>query len=172
VNRLIEGRGASFLLARHFPNGTLSALEDLAVLTDSCESQCSLPVNSLASNSNLSQELASETVSTNLRKQPLNDLLFEGLITFSEATRFCPRRRKGRKVHASTIYRWAIHGCGGIYLEAVKTPSGLCTSIQAIQRFLNRLTMASKLPRQQPTQPQNDSNHEAVELELQKRFGI
>jgi hypothetical protein len=136
------------------------------------ESHCRVPVNSVASNSNLYPELASKTVSTNLQKQPLNDLLFEGLITLSEAAKFCPRRRQGRKVHSSTIYRWAVHGCSGIYLEAIKTPSGLCTSIQAIQRFLNRLTMASNLPRQQLQQPQNRSNHEAVELELRKRFKI
>jgi len=102
---------------------------------------------------------------------PANGLVFEGLITLTEATRYCPRRR-GRKVHVSTVFRWALRGCRGIRLEVMDTPSGLCTSLPALQRFFERLTVNRNLPRQRPQPPIGDRRHEAVEAELQRRFGI
>lgn|GEM_PF-822358 len=98
-------------------------------------------------------------------------LVCEGLITLTEATRYCPRRR-GRKVHVSTIFRWALRGCRGIRLEVLDTPSGLCTSLPALQRFFDQLTADRNLPRQRPQRSSGDKRHEAVEAELQRRFGI
>ena len=100
------------------------------------------------------------------------DLVSEGLISLSTAARLCPRQRLGRKVHTSTLYRWATTGTRGIQLEVLDTPGGLCTSAPAIQRFFAKLTAARNLPRQQPRQPRGKENHEAVEAELKRRFGI
>jgi len=98
-------------------------------------------------------------------------LVFEGLKTLTEVTRYCPRRR-GKKVHVSTVFRWALRGCRGIRLEVVDTPSGLCTSLPALQRFFDRLTADRNLPHQRPQRSSGDKRHEAVEAELQRRFGI
>jgi hypothetical protein len=99
-------------------------------------------------------------------------ILGEGLITLTQATRYCPRRRPGRKVHTSTVYRWAIQGCRGIHLDVIDTPGGLCTSVPALQRFFDRLTAARNLPRQQPQTCCSDEQHVAIEAELKRRFNI
>ncbi len=68
------------------------------------------------------------------------DLATETVITLTQATNHLPRRRGGKKPHPSTLYRWAKDG-----LETIQVGGTLCTSIQALQRFCERLTV-----RQQP----------------------
>ncbi len=67
----------------------------------------------------------------------------EELKTFGQAARMLPRRRGGRPVHPTTLWRWfrygVVHGGGRVYLEAIKTPSGMATTTEALQRFLSRL---------------------------------
>jgi len=106
------------------------------------------------------------------RNPPGNDLVAEGLITFSKAARLCPCRRRGRNVHTSTLYRWATRGIRGVHLEVLDTPSGLCTSEPAIKRFFAKLTVARNLPSQRPQPPRDEKQHEAIEAELNRRFGI
>jgi hypothetical protein len=104
---------------------------------------------------------------------PSGDLVTEGLITLTEATRYCPRRRKGRKAHFTTVFRWATRGIRGECLEVIDTPSGLCTSRPALLRFFAKLTVARNLPRQRPQPPNSqEQQHEAVEAELKRRFRI
>jgi hypothetical protein len=73
-------------------------------------------------------------------------LLEERLVSFAKAARRTPRRRQGRPVHSSTLWRWHRRGvkCGDgrIFLEAVKLPSGMATSLEALQRFVDRLNEA------------------------------
>jgi hypothetical protein len=38
------------------------------------------------------------------------DVSKDRLITFAEAAGLLPRRRRGRKVHASTLWRWHRYG--------------------------------------------------------------
>lgn len=102
---------------------------------------------------------------------PIN-LLSEELITLNEAARQCPRRRQGKKPHLSTLYRWATRGSRGVVLETLQTPSGLCTSNEALRRFFDQLTVARNLA---PAihQPRLDEHrHAAVERDLKIRFGI
>jgi hypothetical protein len=100
------------------------------------------------------------------------DLATERPISLSQAARYCPRLRPGRKVHSSTLFRWATRGSRGIYLEVLDTPGGLCTSKQAINRFFMRLTAARNLPGRQPQSSLTSEYHEAVEAELARRFKI
>lgn len=113
----------------------------------------------------------SDTEPSNDNVSP-GDLLLEGLITLSQAAKYCPRRREGRKVHTTTLARWARWGIRGIRLEVIGTPSGLCTSLPAVRRFFGRLSAASGLPRQRPEPLASEEQHEAVEAELARRFRI
>lgn len=63
------------------------------------------------------------------------DIASEQVITFAEAAKYCPRRRRGRKPHVSCFYRWSKRG-----LETIKIGGQLCTSVEALQRFFDRLT--------------------------------
>jgi hypothetical protein len=68
------------------------------------------------------------------------DMTKEAVGPFPQAAGWVPRRRRGRKTHVSTLYRWTTSGCRGIVLESLQTPSGRVTSREAIQRFFERLS--------------------------------
>jgi len=74
------------------------------------------------------------------------DATCETLITFAEASRMLPARRGGKRVHLSTWHRWATKGSRGVRLEVVRVGSTLCTSREAVGRFLDRLTKAHPTP--------------------------
>ena len=67
----------------------------------------------------------------------------EQKITLAQAAARLPRRRRGRRTHVSTLYRWTQTGCRGVRLEYVQIGATRCTSIEALQRFFDRLTQAS-----------------------------
>jgi hypothetical protein len=64
----------------------------------------------------------------------------ESILTFQQVADDLPRRRRGRKTHVSTIYRWASTGCRGVVLETIQIGATRCTSREALQRFFERLT--------------------------------
>lgn len=63
------------------------------------------------------------------------DLSSETIVTLTAAPHHLPRRRGGKKVSPSTLYRWAKGG-----LETIRVGGTLCTSVQALQRFCELLT--------------------------------
>ncbi len=69
------------------------------------------------------------------------DTLTESVLTFSQAADELPRRRRGRKTHVSTLYRWATAGCRGVVLETIQIGGSRCTSREALQRFFERLSV-------------------------------
>jgi hypothetical protein len=77
----------------------------------------------------------------------------EALITLQEAAKILPRRRAGRPVHVSCVYRWTQIGVKGIRLESVQVGGCRCTSRAAIQRFFERLTQLSESGRAAPVTP-------------------
>lgn len=68
------------------------------------------------------------------------DIRKEQLIPLRDAPALLPRVRRGRKIHAATIYRWVRHGRRGRQLEALQCGGTLCTSVEALQRFFTALT--------------------------------
>jgi hypothetical protein len=68
------------------------------------------------------------------------DSTTETLISLAEAAKAVPRRRRGRKTHLSTIYRWATIGVRGVVLETLQCGGSRVTSREAMQRFFERLS--------------------------------
>jgi Protein of unknown function (DUF1580) len=68
------------------------------------------------------------------------DSLTEALLSLAHAAENLPRRRRGRKTHVSTLYRWATVGCRGVVLETIQVGATRCTSREALQRFFERLS--------------------------------
>jgi Protein of unknown function (DUF1580) len=64
----------------------------------------------------------------------------ETLLPPAEAAKELPRRRRGRKTHVSTLYRWMTSGCRGVVLESIQVGGTRCTSREALQRFFERLS--------------------------------
>lgn len=93
------------------------------------------------------------------------DLEHEELITLGEATRYVPRR-KGKRVHASSLWRWIRFGHRGILLEAIRTPAQWCTTRQAVQRFFARLADLDR-PAPRKMDPQMEANERLKRLKAQ-----
>src|SRR3954451_18954579 len=68
------------------------------------------------------------------------DSTAETLLSLAQAAEELPRRRRGRKCHVSTLYRWATAGCRGVTLETIQIGATRCTSREALQRFFERLS--------------------------------
>lgn len=64
----------------------------------------------------------------------------ESLLTLAQAAEQLPRRRRGRKTHVSTLYRWTTAGCRGVRLDTIQVGATRCTSREALQRFFERLS--------------------------------
>jgi hypothetical protein len=64
----------------------------------------------------------------------------ETIIRLADAADELPRRRRGRKVDVSCVYRWSTTGCKGVVLETIQVGGTRCTSREALQRFFERLS--------------------------------
>ena len=65
----------------------------------------------------------------------------EGVLTFSEAAAALPRLN-GRRVHTSTLWRWATKGVRGVRLECRRLGGRYVTSLAAVDRFASALAEA------------------------------
>lgn len=80
------------------------------------------------------------------------DIRDEQLVAIAGVPELLPRRRSGRAIHLSTVYRWVQKGVRGVFLEVVHVGGSTYTSMEALQRFTDRLslsdsgTSAPKLP--------------------------
>lgn len=63
------------------------------------------------------------------------DVKREQTIPLSDVPNHLPRRR-GKKVHYSTVYRWVTKGSRGRVLDSVRVGGVRYTSIEALERFL------------------------------------
>lgn len=95
------------------------------------------------------------------------DIASETVVSFSDACRYLPRRRQGRKIHASTLWRWGTRGLRGVRLELLKVGGQTCTSVEALQRFFDGLAASNDETRCD----YKAKNHTSVEKELAD-FGI
>jgi len=94
----------------------------------------------------------------------------EKILTLKRAAESLPRRRRGRKTHLATLYRWTMSGCRGVVLESIQIGATRCTSQEALQRFFERLTEANRvrdgpLPSRSLCQRRRQSEAAAKELE-------
>ena len=79
----------------------------------------------------------------------LND---ETVVSLPEAASRLPRRRAGKRPHRNTLYRWAAVGLNGLKLETIRVGGTLCTSMEALQRFFDRL---AERTRSEPLRPRH-----------------
>jgi hypothetical protein len=73
--------------------------------------------------------------------------LTEPLIPLAQvpAQPFVPRRRGGKRLNVSTVFRWVQQGLAGVRLEAIRFGGTLCTSKGALLEFFRRITPASDM---------------------------
>jgi len=73
------------------------------------------------------------------------DVFNEEVVSFAEAAKRLPKVRNGKKLHLSTLFRWAQAGKVAndgmrVRLETIQVGGTRCTSLEALQRFFDRLT--------------------------------
>lgn len=73
------------------------------------------------------------------------DVFCEEVVSLTQAAKRLPKVRNGKHPHVSTLYRWIIAGKTRrdglvVRLESVKVGGTTCTSIEALQRYFDRLT--------------------------------
>ena len=74
------------------------------------------------------------------------DIATETVLTLAAAARLRPPSRRGRPTHPSTLARWALRGLRGTRLEVIRIGGQMYTSVEAIQRFAERLTAVGEVP--------------------------
>ena len=73
------------------------------------------------------------------------DVFDERVVSFSEATKRLPKSARGKKIHVCALYRWAQGGLKSydgqiVRLETIRVGGTTCTSLEAMQRFFERLS--------------------------------
>jgi hypothetical protein len=79
------------------------------------------------------------------------DLSKEKLISLEDVATLVPGC-KDHRIHRETLRRWHRRGRRGVRLEALVVGNRICTSIEAVQRFLEAVSTrpSSSLPRSLP----------------------
>src|SRR5262245_26472516 len=99
------------------------------------------------------------------------DIETETPISLAQASHRCPPGRGGKKPTLSCLLRWIMQGAAGprgrVKLEAARIGGRWFTSVQALQRFIERCTPATDEPagvQRSPTRRQRESERAAAEL--------
>jgi len=105
------------------------------------------------------------------------DSLSEELVSLTEAARILPKRRRGKRPHTATLYRWTVRGCRGVILESMQCGGTRCTSRQALQRFFDALTALAAgdpaaAPAPTPARPKPRARDVAAAAKLLDQAGI
>jgi hypothetical protein len=96
--------------------------------------------------------------------RPNSLLLTEDLIGLTAASRLPQLRRDGRAPALTTVFRWATKGVRGQKLETINCGGWRCTSREAVNRFLARITAE---PTERPQAAAVASAHRLAEHELE-----
>jgi len=67
------------------------------------------------------------------------DVFAENLIAFPDVPKTLPPNN-GKRLHLSTLYRWAERGRHGVKLETICVGGRRFTSQEALQRFFNEVS--------------------------------
>ena len=88
------------------------------------------------------------------------DIQTEEVVSLTQAAKCkrLPRRRKGKRPHVATLFRWATVGVRGVVLETLQCGGTRCTSVEALQRFFERCT--------DPSAPVSATTNKAREREI------
>jgi hypothetical protein len=74
------------------------------------------------------------------------DLQHEKPLPLRQACEHVPHRRRGRKLHLATLYRWWKDGLRGVHLEVVCLGGTPVTTVEALHRFFKALADAKCPP--------------------------
>lgn len=76
-----------------------------------------------------------------IRAESSIDIASEELISIREVPKRLPKKPGGKHVHISAVYRWMQKGVRGVKLDSVCIGGTRYTSVEALQCFVDRLSM-------------------------------
>ncbi len=76
------------------------------------------------------------------------DIFKDNILSLSGAAKSIPAV-DGKHPNPSTVYRWIADGVGGVKLDSVRIGRRLCTSKEALQKFMDELS-AAPAPKSKP----------------------
>ena len=79
------------------------------------------------------------------------DVCSDELLTLKAVAKMLPSGRAGKRVHFSTVFRWATNGVRGVKLETVKVGHTRYTTREALNAFVEHLSCADATPEPEPT---------------------
>lgn len=94
------------------------------------------------------------------------DLATETVMSLADAAKHLPKRRQGKKPHASTLLRWSRTGVRGVRLEVLRVGNTICTSLEALQRFCERCSVDDGTAPSTRTTSRRKRDHENATSEL------
>jgi hypothetical protein len=94
------------------------------------------------------------------------DIRSEEIFSLTAATRLpCFRnRRAGKPINVSTLWRWATVGVRGIKLDTIMAGGSRSTSLEAIERFFQALTLRADT-RENPVVPPRHSSQRRKQIQ-------
>jgi hypothetical protein len=66
------------------------------------------------------------------------------LIPLRELAARLPRRRKNKKTHVATLYRWTDHGCRGRKLRYIQCGATRCSTLAWVHEFFDALAAPTR----------------------------
>lgn len=86
-----------------------------------------------------------------MRKDPTNAECTEAISLREQVVALCDLSqhlppRDGKRVHISTVYRWADRGINGVRLSTLRIGGTRYTSIEAVERFIAALESRTQSP--------------------------
>lgn len=91
----------------------------------------------------------------------------ETILSLRDVTKLLPRRRGGKNVSVSCVYRWTGKGCKGVVLESIQIGGTRCSSKEALKRFFDQL--GRKVAPKNAVEGKRHSDEIHVERELKKQ---
>ncbi len=84
-----------------------------------------------------------------IHSQCFIDIACDELIPIREVPKRLPKKPCGKRIHISAVYRWMQKGVRGVKLDFVFIGGTRYTSVEALQRFVDRLSMNDRgIPRE------------------------
>lgn len=90
------------------------------------------------------------------------DLKTETVIRLGDVPKAIPRRAGGRQVSTAAVHRWVRRGIRGVQLECLQVAGARCTSLEALQRFFDRLTVGAGRKAEKPAHPSGVTSREGL----------
>ncbi|MGA7702566.1 MAG: DUF1580 domain-containing protein [Thermoguttaceae bacterium] len=99
------------------------------------------------------------------------DIRSEEIFSLMAATklRCFGNRRGGKRISVCTLWRWATTGCRGVKLETIMAGGSRATSLEAIERFFEALTLQADGEQTPAPQPPRMTAARRMEIEAAER---